>query len=160
MILDIIIGSIIGLFISVFYDYQFSIILFSIFFSILPDLDFLFYHSIYPINRFSHKHRRLFHLPLLYIFLGIFILKIINADLPLYISFITISLYHFLHDTFSLGFGIQWLYPFTKKHFLFNKEINTSKKVFWKIHSDIPENIDKHADIYGDDNWLKKSLFK
>lgn len=160
MFTDLIIGLITGLTLVSLEGSQQSIILFSLVFSILPDLDFLIYHSFYPIDRFSHKHRRILHLPLIYILIGTIILKVMNADMFLYISFIFLSLWHFIHDTLSLGFGVQWFFPFTNRQYLWGSDIKTSKKIFKKLYSDTPENIDTHADTHGDDNWAKKSFFK
>jgi len=160
MFIDLIVGLTLGCILSLFSENHLILIIASAVFSLLPDLDFLIYHSLYPINRFSHRHRRIFHLPVFYILLGLIILWLLDASSIFYVSFIILSLWHFLHDTFSIGYGVQWFYPFTKRHYLWNSNVSTSKKVFKNLHSDTPENIDAHADKNGDDNWVRKSFFK
>jgi hypothetical protein len=160
MFTDLIIGLIPGFIFFGFYNTGPSIIFASLLFSILPDIDFLIYHKSHPVNRFSHKHRRILHLPLLYIPIGLSILYLFHTRTVFSISFLALSLWHFVHDTFSLGYGVQWLFPLSKKQFFWGNTTNTSKKFFGKLYSDTPDNIDVHADMHGDDNWAGKSLFR
>lgn len=159
MIIDILIGLLVGLILSQTY-LHISIVVCSVVFSLLPDLDFLIWHTFNPIDRFSHKHRRILHLPIIYIVLGLVVIRLVNVDSIFYVSFIILSLFHFIHDTFSLGFGVQWLFPFSRRQYFLNDSVPTSKSIFRKFHSDMPKNIDAHADMHGDNNWAKKSFFK
>ncbi len=78
----------------------------------------------------------------------------------MYLSFTTLSLWHFIHDTRSIGYGVQWFSPFSKNHYFWSQKTVTSKRLFGKLFSDTVENVDAHADVKGDDNWLAKSFFK
>ncbi|MBU1906504.1 MAG: metal-dependent hydrolase [Candidatus Omnitrophica bacterium] len=124
-------------------QYFLSDVLILIFFSILPDFDFLFHRFIkkrkYDLN-FQH-HKWFTHWPITYALLLILLLFFPNLKLFL----ICYGLFsHLILDTFLSGNGIMWFYPFSKKFFnLFAKELNNyhgqdwfsiyKKKIIWKI---------------------------
>jgi len=130
-------------------------------FALLPDLDFIFNFNkiIGDIN--AHKHRNLVHYPLLYIPLGMVIISFFSTAWS--ILFGLCSLIHFIHDSIGIGWGIQWLYPFSRKHFAFlylyrpkNKEKMPNKIIYTWKHED----IDALAEKYGDEEWFKNIYLK
>ena len=160
MLIDLVAGLIFSFILFAFQDFDRSLLVAALIFSILPDIDFVLYHLFQPINRFSHKHRRIFHLPIPYILLGLVVLNLLSVEETYYILFVSLSMWHFIHDTFSIGYGVQWLFPISTKQYFWGKKVETAKNIFWKLNSDSPKNIDEHANLFGDDNWFRKSTFK
>ncbi|HRH26171.1 MAG TPA: metal-dependent hydrolase [Candidatus Paceibacterota bacterium] len=162
MFIDLLLGFIIGTltgFITTgefYYPYVGAALLFSL----LPDIDFLIYHSYNEIDRMSHCHRRILHYPLVYIPIGAIIVTLFSLDPTYGILFIVVSLAHFIHDTGWIGYGVQWAYPLRREHYFFGKKTNTALESTTGIYSDTPENVDRHAQIHGDDNWLLKKVSK
>lgn len=123
-------------------QYSWSDLLILIFFSILPDFDFLFYRFVKKKNfdsDFDH-HKWFTHWPITYT--PLLILLLFFPRLKLFL--ICYGLYfHLILDTFLAGSGIRWLYPFSKKALnLFAKKTNSyhgeewfkvyKKTVMWK----------------------------
>lgn len=124
-------------------EYSLSDLLILIFFSILPDLDFLF-HKLIKGKGFDseYQHHKWFsHWPIYYT--PFLILFLIFPGLKLFL--ICYALFcHFILDSFLAGDGIMWFYPFSKKFFnFFAKKTNNhhgqewfniyKKMVIWKI---------------------------
>ncbi len=111
----------VGILSSVFLSRSFGIALNPLFlgagivFSLLPDVDFLIAFRKNAAK--SHEHRDILHYPLLFIPIGAAILFFFNYQLAM--LFIITALLHFLHDSIGLGWGIPWLYPFSKNHYAF-----------------------------------------
>lgn len=128
-------------------------VLIGVIFALLPDMDFLIYwiKEKKTPGKFSHNHRDLFHLPLLYIPIGSFIVFWLGW-IYLFL-FVFNSLLHFLHDSFGIGWGIKWTYPLSKK---------TQKFFFLKrfINSWDEDELQKIAEKYGDPNWIKNIYFR
>ena len=99
-------------------QYSFSDLLILIFFSILPDFDFLFYRFIKRKKYDSNfQHRKWFtHWPITYIPLLILLFFFPSLELFL-VCFGIFS--HLILDTFLAGDGIMWFYPLSKKFFNF-----------------------------------------
>jgi hypothetical protein len=162
MFIDLLLGFIIGTltgFITTgefYYPYVGAALLFSV----LPDIDFLIYHSYNEVDRMSHRHRRLLHYPLIYIPIGAIIVTLSSLDPTYGILFIIVSLAHFTHDTGWIGYGVQWVYPLRREHYFFGKKTDTAveKNPSFGLCSDTPENIDTYAQKNGDDNWLLKKI--
>lgn len=139
MFIDLLIGTFVGIasgYLSgdgLFYPYLIAALLFAV----APDIDFLLYHSFNPINRMSHRHRRILHYPLIYIPVGSLLVTLFSFDYVYGVIFAVTSLFHFIHDSTSIGYGIQWGYPFTKDHFFYKKKTTTARTVwrsFLEIH--------------------------
>jgi hypothetical protein len=93
-------------------------ILILIFFSTLPDLDFVFsklFMGRKYDNNFQH-HKWFTHWPIIYS--PLLILLFIFPSLELFLVCFGIFS-HFGMDTFLAGDGIMWFYPFSKKFFNF-----------------------------------------
>ncbi len=127
-----------------------------IIFSLLVDVDALIYAVRTGGIKDAHRHRDLLHKPLLFIPLGAAMIYFWNPLLAL--LFILCSLAHFLHDSIGIGWGVQWLYPFSHDHYTFFYYFQSASRprprfrplYIWK-HSDI-DTLDK---TQGDPLWFR-----
>ncbi len=161
MFLDFAFAILVSILANVFFDIPLaSIIYFALFFSILPDLDFVIY-KIFGIHQDkAYKHRDLFHYPLLYLPIGFFLLFLISKTLAF--IFLVISVLHFLHDSIAYGRGIKWLFPFSKNSFAFIYLYSRVVKLgLWQwifVFND--KNLAKWDDEHGDENWIENIYYK
>ncbi|QQS61325.1 MAG: metal-dependent hydrolase [Candidatus Moraniibacteriota bacterium] len=119
MTIDIFIGFFTGFIFSFSLDVEYFpwIMLFGIFSSLAPDIDFLFWawKKKWRINHYAHEHRDILHHPLWFSFGGGFLLSFF-LPYEFVIVWILATLFHFFHDTLDGGWGILWLpWPFPKK---------------------------------------------
>ncbi len=133
----------------------FSTILFGIIFSLLPDVDFLLYITKRKPDEMSHEHRNIFHYPLLFIPIGFIILAFININLAF--LFALCSLFHFLHDSVGIGWGVRFLYPFSKKYYKFFSDKNGKPSRQFLV-SWTKEEQKQIASQFGNPNWLSDYL--
>ncbi|MBN1156969.1 metal-dependent hydrolase [Candidatus Woesearchaeota archaeon] len=91
-----------------------------VFFSIVPDLDFLLYRLLpwkkkkYGERWFDKEHHKwASHWPLAYLFL--FVIYVINRSSIVLMMIIGVYS-HFILDSFLSGDGIMWLFPFSRKY--------------------------------------------
>ncbi len=157
MLLDIGVGILLGLWLGP--GDQTSSVLLGILFTLLPDIDVLIY---FLIKRFGSKtfkdHREILHYPLPYLAIGgILVLIISPAWLPL---FIAASMVQFIHDSVGIGWGIPWLYPFSRKYFKFFyqydlKRAGQSQKTVWAWSKQEQHEL---LDKYGDPEWHKHTF--
>lgn len=134
------------------------LILFGIISTLLVDLNLFVFTKKYKLDKFHHNHRELLHYPLIFIPVG-FALVFIIFNFPLAILFTILSFLHFIHDSIGIGWGIQWLYPFSKKFYKFfsdeTNELSTRFMISWT-----PEEQEMAAKKYGRDNWIKYYYFR
>lgn len=116
-----------------------GVIVFGIFAALFPDLDTL--TAFLPEGNFLHKivgdHRGLFHRPFFYFFLCpvVFLL----GGMPYGVLFTLGVAYHLVHDTFFLGWGIKWLWPFSQKSLSLFHDMNgkiTREILYWDPKDD------------------------
>jgi len=104
-------------------------------------------------GKWAHEHRNILHIPLLVPFVSVAI-AILSPFWSL--MFLVISMTHFIMDSFGIGWGIRWLYPFSKKNykFFYNKTgvFDTSSPIV----SWTPDELCETVEEQGDPNWLKK----
>lgn len=158
MFLDIGVGVLLAIFSSEFFNLPLTggFLTAGIIFSLLADIDYVFYLGDGGNSKEAHKHRDLLHYPLFYIPSGMILISFFSF--PWAVLFGLCSFFHFLHDSIGIGWGIQWLYPFRKDHYAFfyryqppNRELLPKKMLYiWK-HEDIAA----LAKRYGDEDWLK-----
>lgn len=118
--------------------------------ALLPDADFivsLFKQTNLP-GKWDYLHRDLFHVPLLYIPIGAIIAWQFGKEWVF--IFIMASLWHFVHDTILLGWGVKWLYPFSNKNFIVYQG-DMHKWFLWISPSELAELVKE----YGKDNWIR-----
>lgn len=163
MLFDIGIGIIIGIFFDSFSD-AYSLggfVSLGIFFSLLPDIDFPIHFMRGGTFEDEYKHRNLLHVPLLIWPIGTIVLMLISPILaPM---FLIGTLMHFLHDSVGIGWGIRWLYPFSRTHYAFLYRVRTG--TFTEIPKQLvyawtPEEVDEYSELYHDEDWIRNIYFK
>ncbi len=152
-----------GIFLSIFANLYFQIALtpFLVFICILfvlsPDFDYLIYlfKKKGKSDEMAHCHRDILHYPLIFIPSGMLLLSMFGKEWSF--LFGLGSFLHFLHDSIGIGWGIRWLWPFSKNYYAFFRKSVAKEKEFithficiWE-----PEEVKKMANEYGDPNWFK-----
>lgn len=122
--------------------------------ALLPDADvFLSLLRSGRGGKYAHEHRNFLHYPLIYAGGGGVVLWLISPRVAL--LFISLSLFHFLHDSVGIGWGVRWLYPFSPDYFKFfsDRENNFSSNflVRWT-----PAELSVAVEHYGKNDWLTK----
>jgi hypothetical protein len=156
MLLDIGIGIISAIFLDKFFSVPLTLAFLGcgILFALLPDLDFLF--SLKKgFREKAHEHRNLFHYPLLIVPIGTAIMAFF--DHPLALLFAITTLAHFIHDSIGVGWGVQWLYPFSRKHYAFFYHYDTSRNhlPYKLLYAWSPDEVGELSTRYGDKDWMK-----
>lgn len=134
----------------------FSVVLL-ILFTLSPDLDAI----ISAIKRGNlgdenHFHRNLMHYPLIFTPAGA-VLTVVILGKEYAILFVLASIFHFLHDSIGTGWGVRWLYPFSKKNYKLFYQVDTWKKEARKlIYAWSPEELKAVMKKYHNPNWLKE----
>jgi hypothetical protein len=140
-------------------DYKISLLI-GVVACLLPDLDYVYKATI--TKKLPHgDHRDGLHYPLIFIpavgLIGYLINPYIGLGLALG------ALVHFIHDSIGVGWGVKWLYPFSKKSYAFlyranlESEKEMPKKLFYSW-SDAERNVLMKK--FGDPNWIKHIYFK
>jgi len=163
MFLDFGIGILVSVFSSYFFKIEISIwlILFSIACAVLPDADFLYFFPKRNDTKYDHKHRDFIHYPLLYLPLGTMLLGIVMGKIWA-VVFLLASFFHFLHDSIGIGWGVKWLFPFSKNSYSFfyiysSKIRRGLKKVVFVFNKkNLPDMVREH----GDKDWVKNIYYK
>lgn len=101
------------------------LILISIAFALLPDLDFIFQGLRRGgFSEVDATHRDLIHNPIIYVLAGSALVAL--WDIGFVPLFTILSLLHFLHDSVGIGWGVRWFYPFSKRYYKFFSEYDGS----------------------------------
>lgn len=139
-----------------------SLALWGVAYALLPDLDAVWYMlQKRHLKKGSYEHRDALHFPLPYLAAGSIVLALLRPEhLPL---FLLGGLFHFVHDSIGIGWGVEWLYPFSRKHFSFlyiyrpPRPPRLPKQLLyaWE-HRDLAA-LD---DTYGDPDWVKNIYLK
>ena len=130
--------------------------------ALLPDLDVVFrwlrHKELWMHAGNTEDHRDGLHYPLAYIMAGTALVFGFFGHLWA-ILFGTISLLHFVHDSFGVGWGVKWLWPFNNKNYkLFNeKDGSPSRRL---IVSWTPEELKNIVVEHGDPDWIKNLFLR
>jgi len=129
-----------------------------IIFAFLPDVDYLIHLARGGTSRNAHRHREMLHYPLLFIPAGVILFSFYGMEWVF--LFGVAAFLHFLHDSIGIGWGVQWLYPFSKDHYTFFYRYQPRHKerlprrfallLVWKH-----EEVDILAAKYGDPDWIR-----
>lgn len=127
-----------------------TLIFLGIVFALFPDIDF-FLTKNSAIRKIIGEHRSATHYPIIHILLGLIIFWMFGEMIAL--LYIVCVLYHLIHDTFFLGWGIKWLWPIS----------HTSISIFHDDHHRISTNIliwtpTQESEIkkrYANPDWVK-----
>ena len=131
--------------------------------TILPDSDFVFYffkRRKDKDKKNDHDHRDFIHYPLIYLPIGSLIFYLLGGEKWAMLFFLC-SFLHFLHDSIALGWGIKWLYPFSKNNFAFfylysRKERRGLRKLMFSFNK---EKLAHYVAEHGDDDWIKNIYY-
>jgi membrane-bound metal-dependent hydrolase YbcI (DUF457 family) len=164
MILDIAIGILLSIGVSLFFHMELTwfFVSMGIIFALLPDVDFLWMAlSKKKINGINYKHRKGLHYPLIFIPIGVILISLFNKEYSMLFSLAV--LWHFIHDSAIISWGVQWFWPFSNKYFsFFRKSIGGEKPglAFRVLYIWSPEEVEKMSNKYGDPEWIKNLYFK
>ena len=87
-----------------------GLVVIGIIFVLLPDIDILWYKSKKNVD-----HRSFTHYPFFYAIISIFLFFVVDVKIA-FLFFVT-TLFHFVHDTCILGWGVAWFAPFSYRRF-------------------------------------------
>lgn len=132
-------------------DMTFLILFAGILFSLFPDIDFLYW-----IKKKDSNHRKFPHYPIIYLVLFIILFFI---DRFFSLLFFLPILFHLIHDSFFLGWGVKWFWPFSKKSFKFfpDKNGKITSKILLTWEESEEKSIKKE---YGTKNWIREFYLK
>lgn len=134
-----------------------SLVLFGVIAALAPDADFLF-HILQKksIRHNAYSHRTILHLPLLFIPIGAVIIAFFFGTTWAFL-FALASFLHFAHDSFGIGRGVEWLYPFTTDGYAFlYLHSKTVRRGLWQwIFVFNKETTARFDTEHGDDDWIK-----
>ncbi len=165
MFLDIAVGIFLSIGVSWYFEIKLTVflILVSILFTLLPDLDFLW--ALFRKGKAGarHSHREVAHHPIILIPVGFLFLVLFNKVYAL--LFFAAIFWHFLNDSIFLGFGVHWLWPFSNKYFSFfgtcgYQAPGKPKLPFKFLYIWTPKEIEEIEEKYGDPDWIKNIYFK
>jgi hypothetical protein len=120
MFLDIGAGILFSILIGSIFDVHISSlwIFFGILSSLLPDIDMLMYFTNTKFLKKEVKdHRSFTHFPIVYLPIGIFVYALFG--IPTATLFYVTVYFHLIHDTFWLGWGVVWFWPYSSRKFKF-----------------------------------------
>ncbi len=169
MLLDIALGifTALGLATATGVKASLLLVVIGVVFALLPDIDFILYCILHPkkaFSRSSHEHRNTLHYPLLYIPIGSIVVWSIfeligHSGLFMSILFMIASLLHFIHDSIGIGFGVLWLYPFSKTHYAFLYRCSlkdTGENKNWKwLYTWTFEEMKETSQQEENDHWFR-----
>jgi len=134
-----------------------SFVLFGVFSALFPDLDILtrFLPEKSFMRRIIGEHRGLLHRPAFYILLfPLFFL----ISFPVGILFTLGIVYHLVHDTFFLGWGIKWLWPLSQGSLsIFHDRAGrfVAKVLWWQPAEEAAIKAE-----YRTEDWIRTFYFK
>ena len=131
------------------------LILAGVLFVLLPDIDAVFHVAAGKRMRskFSHEHRNVLHYPIVYPVLGALVAVFWGPLVAC--MFVAGAVAHFMHDSIGIGWGVKWLWPFSKRNFTLY-QVDTYTWFFWKTDREVWE----IADRYGKDDWIRYYYFR
>jgi hypothetical protein len=163
MFLDIGVGILIGILFDSLSDvYSLTtFVLWGMAFALSPDLDFIIHFLKGGKYEDEYKHRNLLHNPLIFWSVGSLIMAFIEPILvPM---FLLGSLSHFIHDSIGIGFGVRWLFPFSRIHYAFLYRVRTGtfedmpKQLVYKWDD---MQVKDYAEKYHDYDWFRNIYLK
>jgi len=122
--------------------------------TLAPDIDFLIELAKHGSagGTVIREHRELTHFPLPCIALVILVFIVFGSSWSFLLG--AGLVFHFLHDSVGIGWGIKWLWPFSKKSYKFfagkNGRCSSRLLVSWEANE-----LEKVVSEYGDPHWIK-----
>lgn len=123
-------------------------------FAVAPDIDvILSARRLRGRGRYAHRHRDVLHSPLLYLPIGFLLLAPVSERVA--VLFVALSLFHFLHDSVGIGWGVRWLYPFSPDAFKFFAD--AQNHFSWHMCTRwTPDELSSAVERYGHDDWFAR----
>jgi len=158
-----------GIILTILITYLFGIeptgfhFLMGLLFSISPDLDgireLFKYGNVAAHEGREHDHRDGLHFPLLWILIGSVVI-FINPFWGTF--FLSCVMLHFFNDSWGTGFGVEWLWPFSRNNYkLFpNKVVDDQTPGEDYFASWSPEEKVGVMKKYGNPNWINDLYLK
>lgn len=140
-----------------------SYFLLGLLFSIIPDtdgiLEFLRFKNVGASKGRAKDHRDGIHFPIIWLLIG---LIIIYFDSFVGTLFTICTMAHFFNDSWGTGWGVKWLWPFSKKSYkLFTdtcKDASVCRRN--KVVSWLEEEKQELMEKLGNPNWLQDVYMK
>ena len=153
MFLDIGIGIIAGIFFQVNVEFSWYFFAFTLIAALLPDMD-MFWYWLRKKTSTSvlDNHRSFTHYPIIYLPVTILIYLYFGTHIAT--VFALLILYHFVHDTFFIGWGVKWVWPFTERAFKIFPDQN-GKVTSRFVLSWLPEQDEEIKKWAGESDWIK-----
>lgn len=157
MVIDVGAGILLALFVAHAFNFFAtpSFILLGILCTLFPDIDTLL-SAIPPVRAVIGGHRSAVHHPFIYLLIAPVVWAVWGNAVGL--LFALGVCYHLVHDTFFLGYGIKWLWPFSKKSLsMFHDKDGriTSDILIWS-----PEDDARIESTYQSPHWIRDFYFR
>ena len=153
MLQDIGVGILLSILTSYLFNVALTPLLLSLcmIFALLPDIDL-----ILP-RKLVRGHRGFIHYPFFYIIASVLVYFIFGSVWAF--VFFVATIYHLLHDTLFLGWGIKWLWPISSKSFKFfpDKDGKVTSQV---LLSWLPEQEAEIKIKYASPHWIRDFYFR
>lgn len=132
------------------------LVVFGIASALLPDID------IGTLLWGKWKHRTVTHFPLAYVLPAMLVYVLAG---PVYGTLFALGvLAHFIHDTFGIGWGIAWGYPFSTRKFLFfpgkEREPFMGRFASWLPEEEPALRAAEAAMPGSGEHWMKRYYFR
>ena len=128
------------------------LVIFGIAVALLPDIDIL---TVPFLGKWHHRTHT--HFPITYVPLAGIAYLVLD---PVYATVFTIGVFaHLVHDTFGIGWGIAWLWPFSGRKFLFFPSDGRSTQ-YGALATWAPEEEPAIQERYEDHAWVKHYYFR
>jgi hypothetical protein len=163
MFLDIGVGILMAILVSAVFHIKLTVLLIflAILFALGPDLDFIYLYFKKHDARDDYKHRDIIHFPLLYLPVGTALIFLLFGKIWATLFFMS-SFLHFIHDSIAVGWGIKWLFPFSKNNiaffYLYSRKLKYGLRQPMMVFNEkeLPEIVAEH----GDSNWVRNIYHK
>ncbi|HEY0010865.1 MAG TPA: metal-dependent hydrolase [Candidatus Paceibacterota bacterium] len=120
--------------------------------ALLPDIDVI---TIPLLGKWHHRTHT--HYPIVYVPLAV--LAYLYLD-PLYATIFTVGVFaHLVHDTFGIGWGIAWLWPYSGRKFLFFPEKGRREQL-GIVATWMPEDEPPLQAAHHDVHWVRYYYFR
>lgn len=158
MFLDIGIGILSAIFVSSLFQIKLTalFVFISILLAIFPDIDAVITIIKKGFKSLDHRHRNIFHYPIIHFFIAVFIALF---NLKFGALFLLNTFGHFLHDSIGIGWGVKWLWPFSKRNYKFFHPFllkNKKLKLGFLLSITDEELNEESFRQYGESDWFKK----
>lgn len=160
MFMDLGVGMIISLVLTYVYgvDLNLTNIVLGGIFAVLPDIDVPF--ELLSRGRLGGKdhgfHREYTHYPILYIPVCVLTLLLCGKYWGTLLSLCL--LFHTMHDSVWMGWGLKLLWPFSKRTYKFFSDPIDGSWSWNPVSSWSEKELNVTMKKYGDDNWFRKYI--